>query len=198
MNMRDFNVCWRLTCLAVLLASVRLASAVPAGASAPALARARLPFMENTGWADRRVAYAVRTMAGMVYVTQSGELLYAMPRASSAAGGASAPELIAERILGAGPARLCGRQPAAARLSVFHGADPQRWHAGIPAFHAVEWGEARPGLHVTWRACGNNVEKIFTIMPGADPRDLRIELAGAGALRVDADGRLIAQTAQGN
>ncbi len=195
--MRDSHGWWCLACLAVIFAAVRLASAVPAGAAAPALARARLPFMENTGWADQRVAYAVRTMAGMVYVTHDGELLYAMPRASSAAAGAAGPELIVEKLLDASPARLCGRQPAATRLSVFHGADPQRWQAGIPAFHAVEWREARPGLHVTWRACGNNVEKIFTFMPGADPRDLQIELAGAGALRVDADGRLIAQTAQG-
>ncbi len=196
--MRDYHGWdgfWRLACLAVVFSLVRPSAAVPAGA--PALARARLPFMANSGWADQRVAYAVRTMAGMVYVTQSGALLYALPSPGQSAPDDTGMGIVSESIRGAGPVSLRGRQPASARVSVFHGADARRWRSDVPSFYAVEWADALPGVHVIWRACGNNVEKIFTILPGADPREIQLELAGANRLHVDAAGRLIARTEHG-
>src|SRR5262249_37583532 len=43
------------------------------------LDRLTVPFVENTGQSDPRVAYYAPTFSGTVFVTKEGELVYALP-----------------------------------------------------------------------------------------------------------------------
>src|SRR5262249_28179445 len=69
--------------LAVLPLTASCSPRMPAP-SAPVEATARLngvavPFIENEGQSDPRVAYYARTFSGTVFVTREGELVHALP-----------------------------------------------------------------------------------------------------------------------
>ncbi len=97
---------------------------------------------------------------------------------------------------GSGPAPVGGRR-VAARINSYFGADAARWRTDLPAFETVSLGEIGAGISLELRAHGNSVEKIFTVAPGADPRQIRVALAGAESLAVNARGELEAGTALG-
>src|SRR5262247_68120 len=64
-----------------LAASCSLRTAAPPTAAAVAerLNRLAVPFVENAGQSDPRVAYYAPTFAGTVFVTGDGEVVYALP-----------------------------------------------------------------------------------------------------------------------
>jgi len=64
-------------------------------------------------------------------------------------------------------------------------------------WQGVRLGQAWPGVEVELSARGNNVEKLFHVAPGADAGQIGIALEGAQSLRIDAQGRLIAGTGNG-
>ena len=82
-------------------------------------------------------------------------------------------------------------------MSRFIGNDPAKWHREVPTFDRVSLGEAWPGIDVEFAARGNNIEKLFTVAPGADPRHIAIRLRGAERLELAADGSLVARTGNG-
>ncbi len=47
------------------------------------LSGAGLPFIANEGQTDKSVAYYARTFGGTVFVTQKGEIVYALPQRTS-------------------------------------------------------------------------------------------------------------------
>ncbi len=90
-----------------------------------------------------------------------------------------------------------GALPSPTRVSRFQGDDPARWRRGVPTFDRVTLGEPWPGISVDLAAHGGNVEKIFTVAPGADPARIEVAVRGALALRVDCGGALVVETGNG-
>src|SRR5262249_37569365 len=62
----------------------------------------------------------------------------------------------------------------------------------------VDLGAVWPNIAVTLRAYGKQVEKVFTVEPGASPDTIRVRVAGADALAVAADGGMLAHTGLGD
>lgn len=77
-----------------------------------------------------------------------------------------------------------------AKVNHFKGKDPIKWVAGIVTFKSVHMGEIYPGVSLRLQAHANNVEKIFSIHPGADPKKIQLSLDGAKSLRLTAEGEL--------
>src|SRR5215813_14945959 len=67
--------------------SCSLWTAAPPTAAAVAerLGRLAVPFVENAGQSDPRVAYYAPTFSGTVFVTGEGEVVYALPAAGQRA-----------------------------------------------------------------------------------------------------------------
>src|SRR5262249_5410502 len=59
--------------------SLRTSAPPTAAEGAQRLDRLAVPFVENAGQSDPRVAYYAPTFAGTVFVTGEGEVVYAMP-----------------------------------------------------------------------------------------------------------------------
>src|SRR5215468_4339925 len=161
-----------------------------------------VPFVENAGQSDPRVAYYAPTFAGTVFVTGEGELVYAVParedRAQAAGPRDSASGwTLTERFVDGHPTPT-GAHPAATHLSVFTGNDPTRWQRDVPSYADVDLGAVWPGISVTLAAHGNQVEKVFTVQPGAVPDAIRVRVAGAQGLAVADDGALVAHTGVGD
>jgi hypothetical protein len=158
-----------------------------------------VPFVANHGQTDPAVAFYAPTFAGTVYVTEKGEIVYSLPapsenRGSSRVGKAARAGWTLTEIPVRGRARVAAERPAQARVNYFIGSDPGRWRSGIPTYEGVGLGEVWPGVGLSLRAYGDNVEKLFTVRPGAQPSRIRMRIAGAKSLRVNEAGALVAST----
>ncbi len=178
-----------------------------AGAFRERIGDIRMPFVSNAGQSDPAVAFYARTFAGTVFVTRRGEIVYSLPRAVRDAGATQKPRgpaleadaagwSLSETPV-AGKGRVTPGQRAPALVSYFTGSDPARWRTGVRTYETVVLGEVWPGVSLSLRASGNNVEKVFTIRPGADFSRIRMRVAGTRSLRIDDDGALIAATGLG-
>ncbi len=172
----------RVIALGILVASLFAASAVAAS-----LAPMQVPFVENCGQWDARVAFAAETGFGTVFVTREGQLVYSLGDESS----------LVETAISGTAAPRSGRA-SVTRVSYFHGDDRARWQTGLPSYDEIGLGEVWPGVTVSLVAGRGNVEKLFTIAPGASVRKIRLRLDGAGSLRIDTDGALVARTSRGD
>src|SRR6266542_4433750 len=162
----------------------------------------RVPFVSNHGQIDRRVAYYAPTFAGTLFVTDAGELIYALPNRRS---GLALEKLSASmgsdwsltESLRDGDVRPVGQERSATGVSYFLGNDPAGWHAHIPTYDALSLGEVWPGIGVSLRARGRSIEKVFTVSPGASVDRILIDVGGARTLTVDSAGGLVAHTEPG-
>ena len=196
--------------IASSLAVLTLAAFCSLRTSAPAttadvaerLGRLAVPFVENAGQSDPRVAYYAPTFSGTVFVTGEGEVVYALPTPKRRAQAARLREpasgwTLTECFVDGHPTPV-GANAAATHLSVFVGNDPARWRPDVASYAAVDLGAVWPGIAVTLTAYGKQVEKVFTVEPGAVPDAIRVRVAGAQGLAVADDGALVAHTGVGD
>ncbi len=180
------------------------ASAARGGQAAASL---QVPFVRNQGQlADSRVMFYARTFGGTVYVTSDGQLVYALPGAEngrrttdvSPQAEASKIAVIRETLVDADLTALpSGAARSGAVINSFTGNDPRRWQSDIPAFNGVQFGEIYAGIALEVHAAGDNVEKIFTVAPGADPSLIALRLEGAEGVGIMPSGELEVRTSLG-
>ncbi len=207
--------------------SAHARSAAPSLASAQQKrASMSIPFVPNGGQWDSRAAFAAQTFAGTLFVTTEGQLVYSLPGRVVGADFAALPRgggkpsdaksspttrtpgwALTETLVDArGQARLmtqsslkdpAGDRPMDGKVSY---ATAQNT-GSLNTYERVNLGEMYPGINVQLRAAhsnaGNNVEKIFTVAPQHDPKQIRIKLAGAEKLEINGKGELIAHTGNG-
>ncbi|MCG2660273.1 MAG: PQQ-binding-like beta-propeller repeat protein [Kiritimatiellae bacterium] len=167
----------------------------------------RVPFIQNQGQiADPHVLFYARTFGGTVYVTAEGQLVYVLPRSEDSPQSkienrkSKIPHLavIRETLVDADLMALpSGAERSGAIINSFIGNDPRRWQANIPSFTGVQFGDIYEGIALEVRATGDNVEKIFTVAPGADPARIALRLAGTEGVSITPSGELEARTALG-
>src|SRR5215471_6475876 len=163
------------------------------------LDRLAVPFVANAGQSDPRVAYSASTFSGTVFVTREGDVVYALP-AHRTAPDASEPAsgwTLTERFVDGQPTPI-GAHAAATHVNVFAGSDPARWQRDVASYADVALGRVWPGISVTLAAHGKQVEKVFTVEPGAVPDRIRVRVAGAESLALADDGGLLLHTGVGD
>jgi hypothetical protein len=164
------------------------------------LERLKVPFVENRGETDSRVALLARTAAGVVYVGRDGELTYALSRAVTPASEQDSASgrrwTIKERLVDA-HVQVRGARPTGTRVRRIVVSEKAGAQAST-AYAEADLGEAWPGVRVTVQATGEHAEKFFHVAPGADLKQIRIDVDGVGALTANAQGELIAPTGIGD
>jgi hypothetical protein len=183
-------------------ASIRAAStSLPHEAGHRRIARLDVPFVENRGQLDSRVAFSARTFFGRVFVTRDGRLVYSLassgasPRKTAGARNHTGWSFT-ETLVSGSPRPTAGFRAASA-VSDFRGSDPTCWRSDLPTYDEVRLGEVWQGVLVSLRTRAGNVEKIFTLEPGATVERIRVRVSGARSLRVDSSGALVATTPDG-
>src|SRR5262249_57935968 len=73
-----------------------------------------------------------------------------------------------------------------------------RWQPVVASYSDVALGAVWPGVSVNLAAHGRQVEKVFTVEPGAVPDTIRVRVGGAESLAVAADGGLAVHTGVGD
>lgn len=150
-----------------------------------ALQRLPIPFVEHQGRPERFVA---QTPGGSTAITMDGRIVYALADKSGKAC------LLKETPVG-GTEDMSpqGRDRLKAKATVFHGKEQKKT---LAMYGSVDVGSIARGVDLTVRAAGSNVEKLFTVHPGADAGAIRVHLEG-GSLSVSDTGELDVMTGQG-
>ncbi|MDC8015675.1 hypothetical protein [Tahibacter soli] len=152
----------------------------------------QVPFVANTGRYDDAVAYSATTFAGTVFVTRAGEIVHDL---AYAAPGRAEPAryTLVESLAGAMPLAPRAADIASARVTRIDGdrADD------AATYRRVALGRAWNGVDVWLQAGNNNVEKFFSVEPGASAAAIRVAVRGAQSLAAASDGRLVARTDAG-
>ncbi len=83
------------------------------------------------------------------------------------------------------------------RLNYFIGNDPTKWHRNVPTYGQVRYTNVYPGIDLVYYGNHHQLEYDFAVAPGADPRQIQFEIAGASQIALDSDGNLVLQTGSG-
>jgi hypothetical protein len=158
------------------------------------LAKVQIPFIANQGQSNKEIKFYARTFAGTVFVTETGRLVYSLPKFEDKKLVAGAT--LKEKLVGGNVTEVKGENQAATKLSYFKGNDSSKWQSNIPSYDIVSLGEVYEGIDFKLKAYGNNVEKLFYVKPGSEPETIKIKLSGSKEIRVNESGELEVETEQ--
>lgn len=162
----------------------------------------RIPFIENRGQIpNESLKYYAKTFGGSVFITGDGQIAYSLPHLSASTSEAKnvRPEgwVIRERFVGGSALEVFAEDEAVTKVNYFKGKDSAHWKRDIPTYRSVKFGDIYAGIGLKMKAYGNNIEKIFSVGPGADPADIKVQIEGAEYLEVNQKGELEIQTGLG-
>jgi hypothetical protein len=163
-----------------------------------------LSFSSNSGQVDRRVQLLAHGAGYAVGLTRHGVLLAldsrpASVRSVGAPGGAgdqSAPRssvrTLSVGFIGASrDVRLIGTDRLAARANYLIGNDRRRWQTNVPTFSGASYRGIWRGIDASFTGSQHQLEYMFTVAPGADPRRIQLDYKGQSDLRLDRSGDLV-------
>src|SRR6185369_1073864 len=86
--------------------------------------------------------------------------------------------------------RIQGLDPLAARINFLIGDDPAAWHTNLPTYQRIVYRNLYAGIDMTYAGSDPKLKSEFTIAPGANPGQIRLEYPGADRVSLDANGDL--------
>ena len=159
----------------------------------------QMPFIANQGQIpDEHVRFYAKTFGGTVFVTDQGEMVYSFsmtepkpplstmnPRDRH-----QKPEdvkiwTLREKLVGSLENVPKALDKAETKVNYFIGNDKSKWKTDITAHNEVSLGEIYQGIDLKLRAYGKNVEKVFTVKPGADATAIELKMDGANSLKIN-------------
>lgn len=174
--------------LFAFLAGAAVLSAAPPDAeisrAKASLARLPLRFEENRGQGPAQARFLARAAGYSVELTTQGPAM------------AVGERRVDLRMLASNPSpKVEGEQRMEATTNYFKGRK-ETWRTGIANFARVRYRDVYPGIDAVYYGNQSQLEYDFVVGPGADPRAIRLQFAGAdrvsitkaGDLSVEADG----------
>ncbi len=180
----------------------------PASTSEEAELRARdtygklpLSFERNQGQSDDRVKFLSRGHGYTLFLTATEAVFSLRERGQpqkETSKSASKSAVMRIRMLGARQDQeVTGQEMLTGKLNYLLGNDQSQWQRDIPTYGEVHYDEVWPGIDLVWHAKRDALEYDFIVAPGADVSQIRLKIDGADNLRIDAAGKLVAQTQAG-
>jgi hypothetical protein len=157
------------------------------------LSQTVVPFVQNEGQMNSKVAFYAKTFGGQVFVTKDNSLVYHIPanRTGRLSGGWVFSEEFLSNTRSAIPT---GLERSEIRISQFKGRESSKWSQQLATFNSLSLGEQYPDVSVNLNARGNNIEKLFVVSPGGDPDDIEIAIKGVNGLTVNERQQLVLAT----
>jgi len=159
------------------------------------IAKLHVPFITNQGQTAEQVKFYAKTIGGTVFVTKKGEVVYSFHKIGE--DNVVKGLALKEELYGGVVKDIKGEGKSITKVSYFVGKDPTKWKSNIPTYELVSLGEVYRNIELRLKAYENNVEKIFSIIPGANPEDIKVRLKGAKGLKINESGGLDVETELG-
>jgi hypothetical protein len=175
--------------------------------------RIPLSFEANRGQADKTVKFLSNGSGYSLFLTDSSAVLaLTKPEVSSAKPGqtvgnglkpasarpARKTYVVRMDLVGANRAmQVTGVDQLPGTANYFIGNDPAKWHSGVPTFAKVKCADVYPGVDLVYYGNQRQLEYDFVVAPGASPKPIRLEFAGAKKLDLTNNGDLTVSAANG-
>jgi len=102
------------------------------------------------------------------------------------------PVTLRMRLVGASPnVEARGVEELPGKSNYFIGNDPSRWRTNVPTYGKVEYRDVYPGVNLVYYGNGRQLEHDFVVAPGADASVIRLAVAGADKMELNAQGDLV-------
>ena len=145
----------------------------------------RISFEANAGQVDPSFQFVARGGAMSVFLAEGGAASLDLRDA----GGASAGVIKAMLVGGAAArAEAVAEEPLSGRINYLLGNDPSKWVRDVPTFGRIRYRSVYPGIDLVYYGSQGRLEHDFIVAPGADPRRIRMRLAGVNTMEIDANG----------
>lgn len=201
-NLSQRSFIFFITVLLVLLGSTLAFGALTQEPNRQILEKAfniQMPFIANQGQiADEHVRFYAKTFGGTVFVTDQGEIVYSLMTAEAKSASPALnpkdrhrkPEEVKvwnlrEKLVDSLETVPKAVDRAEAKVNYFIGNDKSKWKTDVTTHNEVSLGEIYPGIELGLKAYGKNVEKIFTVAPGADPTTIKLKMDGVTSLKIN-------------
>jgi len=146
--------------------------------------RMTFPFIENYGQVENKdVSFYAKIFNGTLFVEKDGSLTYSLSFRNK--GCVVIKEFITNKQI-----KPKGLEPSSTRINYFKGNDRSKWRSNISSYESIFLEEIYKGINLTLKAYENNVEKLFTILPGTNPAKIKVKLLGAKELKINQDREL--------
>jgi hypothetical protein len=107
-------------------------------------------------------------------------------------GAAAKVSVLRMRLDGSNPnAAVSGVDRMATKVNYFIGNDPKKWHTDVPAYSRVKYQGIYPGVDLLFYGNQRNLEYDFVVAPGADAKQIALDVQGASKLHADSHGNLL-------
>lgn len=163
-------------------------------------------FEANRGQADDDVRFVGRGNGFALLLKQTEAVVALRPQAGSQGGTQKAgyehskqAHRVAMKLEGANPAPLVyGTEKQDGHVNYLMGRDESKWIRNAETYARVSYAAVYPGIDLTFRTTGRQLEYDFNLCAGADPRVIRMRFDGADKLELGSDGALVIHTPAGN
>ena len=170
-----------------------------------------IPWVVNQGQiSDSSVKFSANTMIGTVFVTNDGAITYSLQSHESKDGKTTienlipsldskptpeetpkvTPVVIKEVPLYKVTPIIAGEDPSPTKTNYFIGNDESKWQSNVSTYNLVSEGLIYPKIKLELKAHNNNVEKIYTVEPYGNPKDIKMSVDGASSLQITEEGDL--------
>jgi uncharacterized protein (TIGR03437 family) len=145
-----------------------------------------IAFEENQGQVDSRVKFLARGNGYTLFLTKH-EAVMALRSSNRSS-------VVRIKLLGsAASTELAGVDPLPGKINYFIERNPLARRTNIQTFAKVAYSSVYPGVGVAFYGNHRQLEFDFMVEPGADPRNIQLEVDGAKTMYIDHEGDLILQ-----
>ncbi len=154
-------------------------------------AKLPLAFEANLGQTDKSVAYMAHGSGYGLFLTAK-EAVLALQGQGKQGTKTSAVRMQLEG--SAAQPKVSGIDALPGKSNYFIGNDSSRWIHNVPQFARVRYSAVYPGVDLVYYGKQGQLEYDFVVASGADPRQIRMNVAGAEEVSIASDGSLRVQT----
>ena len=72
--------------------------------------------------------------------------------------------------------QVTGVDEAPGKSNYFLGKDSKKWRTGVQNYSKVKYSRVYPGVDLIYHANGQQLEYDFAVSPGADPKNIRMDM----------------------
>jgi hypothetical protein len=155
-----------------------------------------MSFEANQGQTEGPVRFLSRGNGYSVRLTDGAAVLALHRPADGTVGTRSltrrykTEEIRMELLGGKRDAQAVGLEQLPGYANYFLGQDPAQWRRNVPTFARVRYSSIYPGVDLVYYGNQGQLEYDFIVAPGADPKAIGLQFAGARQIRLRSNGDL--------
>ena len=158
-----------------------------------------LSFEANQGQADPRVRFVSRGNGYSLFLTDSAAVLTLTRREAnsqlkldtSRTAEPQGTDVLRMEFAGrTQKSAVTGENALPGKANYFLGNDPSKWISNVPTFARVKYEDIYPGVNLIYYGNQRQLEYDLVVIPGADPKLVRLHFTGAEKLKLELNGDL--------